>query len=275
MLDSADKGTPAPTVEPMFKGDLLHLNPWMPPDLHKSIDLLKTYSTDKARIDRVLATDSHVIAWAPVLPLAQPGLNVDLLLKRGFKAENLEGYACLSKQLVIGISIDEINLRVNAYDLLSSTLDKVRTMGARANKSAGSNYEERVLELYNYCKTVQLAWKADPETYEFIEAVAKARTSKGVDAFDNILVKAHALATHLSVKLAGTDKVTEDSLFEQFSSVARKSIGRQLTQIGPVVTYNKTRWIWLMNPKEFTMLAGCAYGGHFKLSRWTLAFSGN
>lgn len=277
MLESADKAAdkeaaPAAPGVGQFKGDLVHLNPWMPPDLTKSLELLRSYSKDKAHIERILATDSHVITWAPVLPLTQPSLMKDMLDQRGFPNELFEGYAVLQKQLVVGVTIEEMNARVNAYTTLEKAFADLRDLGARAQKAGGMKYEEAVLSVYTHVRLEMPKWEADKETYAKMDAVIKARKDKREDAFDAILVKAHALAKHLKERLDETDPVSEETVLAQFVSAAKAAVGKQLIQVGPVITHNKTRWVWLMHPKELTLLQQCALGGHFKLSRWTLAF---
>lgn len=244
-------------------------------DLEKSKELLEKYAPHKEKMQRDVLTQSHVLKYAPVLPLCKPFLEIEKLKAAGFQATRFEGYTVLEKQLVIGISHGSVKKKLATYQEIEESFNTIQSLGKKAHKTKKSSdaYLELIVELKSEAMKAALRMKSNAVVQE---ALAKLRTTnpvKGYSAQTEVAEHAFAISRELHAILKGYDgPLTEEALLDTLVKSASNMTKQTLMRLGSPINYLDATWLWVATAKEIGMLQRCALGGHFALQRWSFAF---
>lgn len=244
-------------------------------DLDKSKELLRKYDPHKEKMQQEVLKNSHVITYAPVLPLTKPFLQIDKLKAIGFQATSFEGYAVLEKQMVIGVSNENIKKRVAVYTEMKESLKDLITAGKNASKASveSGKYAEACIVAKSETMRVCLLMKSNKICNVALEQLRGVDPTKSVDNCNRILLLTQEVCKELKGLLSGYDgPLTEKALLESLLKSASALVKQKLVVLGAPVNFMGATWQWVATSKEIAMMQRCAMGGHFAMARWTFAF---
>lgn len=110
------------------------------PDLiGQGLSGLKGYESSRDQLEKDILNRGLVVAYAPVIPISSPPLDIAKLNANGFKSDSFAGYPVLHKQFIIGMSTEQI-------------LTEVTHLFGGDGKSSTAEQREKVIE--NFIQSV-------------------------------------------------------------------------------------------------------------------------
>lgn len=246
-------------------------------DLSKHKAVLDKFEATKASLQKRLAADGKVLAYAPVLPLCKPYLLDDKLSEHGIKASKLAHYTILERQLVLGIDNDVLKSKVSAYSDVKEALGSLAKLGklaAKASKSSGA-YNAACVALRTEALTVIAHSKSDKALQAIGLELKRLKPARDIEDAHKVYELARKVCAALGEVLKAHDgPVTELSLLASLVRTAAKTLGKKdLKPFGGAIRHLDATWVWLLTDKEVNTLQACALGKHFSLTRWGFGFA--
>jgi hypothetical protein len=242
------KDLPDEAFNPVKDSD--NLNPFVTLTQDKSE--LERFKPTKEKLAQEIRTKGQVLAFAPVLPLCKPYLLKEKLNARGIKNISFEGYVVLEKQLVVGVSIDELNRKEDAGKYFAA-IQNLRSVTLGIVTQLNSN--AALTDLSAKLKSVKVV-PTKPDSYEntiqTVWDIAKV-IKELLDEFDGA--------------------VTMESLHASLIKSSSKILGKKLVSVGKPHTALGAEWLWLITEKELGYITSSSLGGHCAITKWGLAFS--
>lgn len=246
-------------------------------DLEKSKELLRKYNPHKEKMQQEVLKNSHVVTYAPVLPLTKPFLQIDKLKAIGFQATSFEGYAVLEKQLVIGVSNENIKKRISVYTEMREGLTDMLNAGKKAARSSvqSGSYAVACVEAKSETMRVCLSMKSNEVCSKALDQLRDIDPTKSTENCNQVLKLMHEVCLELKGLLSGySGPLTEEALLKSLLQSASALTKQKLVVLGSPVNFMGATWQWVATSKEIAMMQRCAMGGHFAMTRWTFAFGG-
>jgi hypothetical protein len=269
------KDLPDEAFNPVKDSD--NLNPFVTLTQDKSE--LERFKPTKEKLAQEIRTKGQVLAFAPVLPLCKPYLLKEKLNARGIKNISFEGYVVLEKQLVVGVSIDELNRKVNAYKDLLDGFDEIRKLGKEAKKIADKKDAGKYFAAIQNLRSVTLGIVTQLNSNAALtDLSAKLKSVKVVptkpDSYENTIQTVWDIAKVIKELLDEFDgAVTMESLHASLIKSSSKILGKKLVSVGKPHTALGAEWLWLITEKELGYITSSSLGGHCAITKWGLAFS--
>lgn len=246
-------------------------------DLEKSKELLRKYNPHKEKMQQEVFKNSHVVTYAPVLPLTKPFLQIDKLKANGFQASSFEGYAVLEKQLVIGVSNANIKKRISVYTEMREGLSDMVNAGKKASRASvqSGSYAVACVEAKSETMRICLGMKSNDVCSKALEQLRTIDPTKSTENCNRVLKLMEQVCLELKGLLSGYDgPLTEEALLKSLLRSASALTKQKLVPLGSPVNFMGATWQWVASSKEIAMMQRCAMGGHFAMTRWTFAFAG-
>jgi hypothetical protein len=277
-------------IREVYMPELLKADPDEAPVVREendNLDPLVRISQDKSELDRFNPTQSalmkelgekgHAMAYAPIFPLCDPYLIRDKLTARGVKNSVFQSNTILDRQLVVGITNEELMRKINAYKDLSDGCNELKSLGKAADKV--SKDEFKYYEAIKAMKSFALGIVSQLDKVASVAALgAELRalkfSSQKPETFDPVIKAIWAIAEELKDMRDSYDgPVTAEKIYENTIKSVSRMMGKKLIPVAKPHLALKASWLWLISEKELNAIIGCGLGGHTAIKKWGLAFS--